>query len=607
MPDGKAVPLPDTGPPPAAVAPLQAIPSLPLSSVESHPISVARPLSVFKPHVSETSGWPAPIVLLDRDGNLLTDGDNYLPGREVGLAVTNGGLDPAEHFNWELLVNGILVSGWHRHGLEPGEIVVEKIGLDEMVRDLSLKPGKHKFELRVNGEASVYLAEFTIATNLPDLKPGMLNGWQTPVVLLDSKAGLLSTGTPFAPGRQVGLAITNSGTKAAGEVAYWLLIDNGLVFTASVPQLLPGQTVSAILGLDELVNLYRLEPGPHRFTVVVDPKITVEELDESNNVFSAEFDIAVARPPVRSAPASSPAGLRIQQMFEGYRWITDDNLPELLAVAREVFKDLPIDWYGMSVKVLPFNEFNKLYGEAGRTPGEKAALVRAAENNSLYGFGFAFVNRTSRQPGNTPGVQSSITLREGILVQVLPLLLRELGGTYSYQRNFETASRMRGSLSREFDLDLLQAYGTSILVEKFGWGGLTDVSYLTDLSWVSSSLKASDPVENLSAGLTIRTLWAAAIEAGYPEGRVPSSVWLKLYEGLVRAADPATHINSLVRKAQALDRDAIARTIGARVVNRPPAVIRGAIRQKIDPQGRHGDYLTLDDVIIHNLSPFVLP
>lgn len=421
-------------------------------------------------------------------------------------------------------------------------------------------------------------------------------GWNDPIVLLNNKGEVLNSGVPFHPGRYVGFALANSSGRGASNFNYSLKFDGKDIYSQSVQKMLSGEAEIKTIGLDEVVYNNRLRSGRHTIELVVRPLKPGGAPDKSGKSFSVDMDLAVARAPALRKAPQFPAAASIQDLADNYTWITSSNINEVVAIAKEVLRDVPLNWSGINFTVLPFGEYNAKHGEVlGNTAGEKSQITEQVANYFLGGAGFHYFPTSSHQ-------RSHVVLREGLLVQVLPVLIREAGGIYSVQhtygkKNYEWVFKERASYSPEFDLAILMAYGIRILEERYDWNYITNVSYLN----------LRDPVGPgyLQTGETW-DLWAAATNAGYSEGNIPSDFWLKLHTEILRMADPTIYINSVVASGKALDREKIARLVESRVVDQEPKMISGSVGKKIDPGNKYGNSLSLDQVIVSQMQ-YVMP
>lgn len=523
-------------------------------------------------------------------------------GRLVGAGTANTGNGESSNFYSELLVDGRLAYRWSNDGLKPGQAAIEKIPLDYIISFLSLKPGKHSLTIVVDAGGYIeesdkanneHSAEFAIITDLPDLKPYALKGWNAPLVLMAGDGAILKSGQPYQKDRSVLFGITNAGTKTAASVSFWLMLDGKAVYMPLEPQLLPGDIRLEKVSLDDLISVEKIRSGKRVLQVIIDPQNSIEELDKSNNIYTIEIEIAAARPPVPRRAPQSPIEAAIQQFFDEYTWITNANIDRVVAIAREVFKEIPVDWSTVKVSALPFAEFNSMYGETfGDTFAEKRRLTETAAASPLTGY--SFFNGNSRR--------QSVVVREGLLVQVLPFILREVGASYYIRKNPRGIERASTVPNQELIVDLSELYGLQILREKYGWEGLTNVSYLVDdgaFSLLSALVNSSELV-----GTSVRIPWALALDSEHPEGSVPSSTWLKLYLDLVNMSDPSDYVNSVVIRSRLVNRDRTTGVIESRLVDKEPAPIPESVRQKLDPENKYGAGLSFDFLLANQLSFF---
>lgn len=518
------------------------------------------------------------------------------------MAITNASPGGSDNFYVELQVDEKLAWVWNIDGLTSRQVVTEKVSLDYIIQSLSLKPGRHALTLIADAGNYIiesdksnnqYFTEVEIAADLPDFRPYTPQEWGAPLVLISSNGSVLKNNAPFQAGRSIGIGIINGGTKPSGNFSYALTIDDFFVHTPAQLPLLQGDTRVENVPLDEIIKTYNLKSGKHTFQLVIDPQNTIEELDESNNRYSVDIEIAVARPPVPRRVPQSPAEIKIQRMFDEYTWISAANIDEVVAIAKEVFKEVPVDWSIVKVSALPFAEFNSRYGETfGATLEEKIRLTQTVASSPLTGY--TFFQGDNRQ--------QTIVVREGLVLQILPFIFREIGGGYYISRNPQGLMRASAIPTQELVVDLSELYGLQVLRERFGWDGLTNVSYLVheDAKRMVNSLVNS----NQLLGVSVRIPWLIALESGYPTGAVPSDIWLRKFFQFVNMSDPTDYINSIVASSQAIDRNLIISTIESRVVDKELTTIPETVRQKLDSMGRHGKDLSLDLVLISQLSFF---
>ncbi|GEM_PF-3480171 len=608
---GKAVPMPTDTPAPQASPgpipqpvetpfPVPIVTPIPTTIPTPPPTPTPSPVLIpdLKPH--SPPDWGAPLVFLSQDGRVSKTAVPYQKGSFMGVALTNASNGDSDNFYVELKVDGKNAYLWDFEALKSGAVATEAASLDYLIDYLSLKPGKHLLELVVDAGGYIletdksnnrHLAEVEIATDLPDLKPHTPQGWDAPIKFISSEGSLLQSGVPFQPGRSVVATVINSGTRTAVNVPLSLLIDGTLVYTAVLPQVLPGRFLTAAVPLDDAVVRYKLKSGRHVFQLIVDPQNDIEELDNTNNSYSADIDVAVARAPVARREPQSPAEAKIQKMFDEYTWISGSNIDEVVEIAKEVLKDIPIDWSIVRVNALPFDEFNVRYGQiAGRTPEEKIRAQQSVAATPLTGYAFF-------QGSN---LQQSIVVREGLLAQVLPFVLREIGGGYYIRTNPQGLMRSSAIPTQEFVVDIAEAYGLQVLKEKFGWDGLARVSHLIrpDVESTVASYVNSDEL----LGVSVRIPWLIAAESGHPDGRVPSDVLLRTFLNFVSMSDPGPYINSVVARSQAMDRGRVIAAIESRVVDKELTIIPEPVRQRLDPGRKYGNELSLDLVLINQLS-----
>lgn len=310
------------------------------------------------------------------------------------------------------------------------------------------------------------------------------------------------------------------------------------------------------------------------------------ELNTANNSASANLAYRLAKLPVPKRVPQSDIEAKIQYHADNYTWFTEQNKSDLIAILKGHLKDVPINWSMVALTILPFDDYNKKFGDAlGKTQEEKEINAAVVARTPLRGAAFVEGSSSSQR----------IFIREGILPQVLIAASREFTGAYYMQKNPVGVVNGAPSNAHEFIITVGQIYFAAKLTEDSGWGGLTNVSYLEGTS------SAAGYVTSLGLqGQTVRRAWVLASQLkgrGYDPNNIPSSVWLEEYNKLVAMQDPTSTVIRLDEEAKKLKPDYIQELIRERVSDVPPVPLPDKVRMKIDPQGTFGKTLSLDRII----------
>lgn len=446
---------------------------------------------------------------------------------------------------------------------------------------------------------------------LPDLRPHNQFGVGRPILLM-GEDGSLIRGSPYQPGRRVSVSVINAGNAVAYGVTYKLLIDGVEVGKRWVDSgLLPGQTASARLDLDTAVLKYKVRPGLREFKLVAETPMT--ELSKGNNSYSAWIELVAFRQPTpRRAPQSDLEELiqkAVPTAVDKIKWYTDRDSPELMSMAQELLKDAdaPIPWGRTRLAILPFDVYNHMHAQRfAKNAEERAQILEELRRNPLSGYGFSI---SGPPPLIKIGPARSISieidfatgsgfqyvfLKEGILPQTLPTLIRELGGVNHRVVNSPGYAKMLNvdpkEGCRELSLDIFEAYVQQLLIERYGWAGLTNISHLSSPPGLPT---ARLPPTNLSGH---SCLWAMAAEGGYPHGNAPSQFWLNKYFELVRMEDPTPRILEIGSKVKQLDLPYGKNLAQLRLSDKEPTPLSAGLKKKFDPFNQYPE-LTFDNVI----------
>ena len=510
---------------------------------------------------------------------------------EVVVGVKNSSDEPVYGVSVELGVDGerayeLLIPQIGAGQTEPASVTLEKL------RDKfpEFGPGKYNFYMNIDPHGSIdesnklnntYASDIEIPVSvfqLPDLTYGTPEGMPAPIYF--------KWGTEINDSEVV-FGVKNSGSESAYDIPVKLTVSNN-DYSLIIPEVSAGSTEPAAISLERLVE-GGLHPGKHNFKISIDPENLTREIRETNNSYSAS--VVIARSAVPRREPQSEIEAKIQESFDNYTWYTQQNIGELIEIAKEVLKDVPINWSSIDVTVLPFNQFYTMYSEVFIYPPEE--LTKLIENDYLRGYGFTIgILSTTQQ----------VFLREGILLQVLPALIRELGEVYYGQTNRSGWLNGVPVNAHQLAESLFECYGLSVLQERFGLDALTNASCLAN-KWrpISHTLDW-----DTAAAINSRRLWTVVNNEGYLEGNIPSDVLFKLYNRLMSMPSPTQYVTSLDEQAKDLDKEQIHQFIEWRLfVDKELTPIPEDLKEKLDPNNQLGADLTLDRLLIsQNLSTF---
>ncbi|MBI4330867.1 MAG: hypothetical protein HY673_06275 [Chloroflexi bacterium] len=425
----------------------------------------------------------------------------------------------------------------------------------------------------------------------PDLVPHAdeSRGWGAPVVL--GTAGEI--GAPgVGNGLFIGFGIENAGEYEAFDVISRLFVNSQEAWVFPVARLASRESAFGYVAVDDIASRLLLYPGSYRLELALDNDNFVDELDKSNNSYSV--DMVVARAPVARRAPQSAVETQMQRLLDENTWVSGQNIAGVMAVAKEVLADVPIDYSRVKVTVLPFEVFNARYGDAlGKNALEKTRLAENAASYPQVGLGYV---------RGTAAVQE-VVIREGLLNQVLTVLFRELGGAFYQQYNARGKVLGSASEANELAVTLFEAYAMRLLQEKYGWGGVANVSYRVDRRPIVAALWDGGPL-----GRYVRRAWALAVNFG-SDGRnyVSSRQLYAWYLNLINMRDPTVFVRSLDQAAADMDRNAIARNVAWRgLVDKDPSPLPDPVRKAVDPRGTIGPALTEDYLLVFQ-THFVYP
>ncbi len=416
--------------------------------------------------------------------------------------------------------------------------------------------------------------------SLADLSPYAFTqfGWQAPIVIGDKK--LVNAATD---GTYVGVGIANSGRTGAGSFSAELFVDGHKAYTWNVEPLQNGQaTIRHVPVIDVIRNVWEqhgvyLRSGEHSLEVRIDSGNNVRESSEDNNTRSLQQTYSVAKAPVPRREPQSEVEAKIQKMFDEYTWLTKENESGLLAIAKDVLRDVPIDWSKVKLEILPYEEFNARYTATFNS--------RPSESNKHVGLGF-LTGTTAAQ---------EIYLREGTVPALLPVLIRELGGARYAQSNnsgmLKIADINPKQGAKELFQGIFEQYGVSVLNEQYGWEGLTNVSYIANRSRINSFMFAVNNPASSSPGMEIRSVWSIEAAAGYGPGEAPAAFWLGYFNQYTGLPNPVARTHEIGAAAMKYDPGRIQTALNGRFVDAPPVALPSELKETLN-------VTYLDDVVL---------
>jgi hypothetical protein len=357
-------------------------------------------------------------------------------------------------------------------------------------------------------------------------------------------------------------SITNAGQSSATSVTVNLNNTGNKVFTWNIPAIAAGENIILETTVGDILKQSAFTPGMKSLNIDVSVADSSQEIGGNNK--SAEQEITIAPEPAAIRQSQSTTEKLIQDSIDNSTWYTDSNKADLLTIAKDILKKVSISWSLVHIELKPFDAFNKFFSDSfGETDQQKAEFKAYLEKNKLTSFSFVY--------GTTGDPQ--ICIREGTLVQVLPIIFAELGTLTYSQANYPGYSKGYETGSSPLVEVLMKAYAFSIMRDDYGFGGLTNMS---------ASI-GSIPDSNLQNNMTIKRLWALSSGTGYYNGDVPSADLLKMLNSLLGNQDPAKYIKNLDEKVADMDTSAVTNTIRWRLVNKDVTDLPKDVVTKIDP------------------------
>ena len=303
-------------PTPTAIPPLPSPSPLPVDA--STPVGNGSPNGLFRtptpPDVqlypATPEGWASSLIVSGQpdateSGPIGSDGQMY-----VSWAVTNGGPEDAGlPFSVDLLVDGVPVERWSAAmGLAAGEVQTVR-DWESLPLRINLSPGRHELQLVVDstgylqplytpGNTASVSFEWPELPNgfvppiaperLPNLTAYLPEGWDDPIRL---------QGIPRTPEAAEGLnsptlqiAYRNGGLSSISRFfLVHLYMDGVLVTRYNQNGLIADEAVNPP-PWEYWLNTVSITPGHHTLTLELDPTNLVDEADETDNVYSVDFN-----------------------------------------------------------------------------------------------------------------------------------------------------------------------------------------------------------------------------------------------------------------------------------------------------------------------------
>lgn len=291
-----------------------------------------------------------------------------------------------------------------------------------------------------------------------------------------------------------------------------------------------------------------------------------KEIDGNNNK-SDTYKSLIAPAPIERRASQSNTEKMIQDSIDKSTWYTDSNKGELLTIAKEVLKDANIIWSTLSLEIDTSSKIKDTYANTfGKTDAEKQLLRQAFDRYILPGVGFWYGTN----------VNSNIIIREGTLMQVLPILMEEIGDASYFYINYGAYYNGSKVYSPYLAGSLMEAYGIRVMRDRYGLSGLINISaYLNAVPHASLTGTSSSSVN-------LRRMWAIVADAGYPNGDIPADKLLRAYMTFTQKMDPVSYAADLDKKGDLLDKGAIENIIRWRLANKDLTMLPVDIAQKID-------------------------
>ena len=499
----------------------------------------------------------------------------------VAAWLFNDGTVDIEHPSVTLHIDGEFVKNLQlKEDIPAGDGVLVCVCLIELPDTVSLAEGDHEFSFTADYQqavkesdesdniitATVYVPSIKLV--LPDIEP----------FLIDGKASIIID----HPGQDyksitIKAGIANTGNAPATDVVVDLKKNRISLHQWNVGEIPASEHVILEVTLGEIIEQFYRPAGSQTLELECELSTDAEEIDTKNNNATVS-DLVIALKPTPRREPQSDTETKLQEAFDNCTWYTNHNKEELLDIAKEVLKDVPVQWNTIKLDLLPFDKYNDIFAETyGETEVEKELIKEWLAVEKYKGISFC-----------TGSIVSPLVyIREGTIMQVLPPLIQNAAMTHYAQRSYN-GYRIGGLIYADrLAASLLEAYSISIMREKYGLDGLVNMSI------------SLDAIPNLTLigtyweTVNLRRIWAIAVEEGYPEGRLPSETLLEVYMKLTGKPDPTSYLEELDMKGDHLDTSAIVSVLYWRMVDKELTMLPESIAEKIGTD----EMLSLDELI----------
>lgn len=276
----------------------------------------ASPSSLPDLTLSTPSGWSAPLT----SGNArMVLGDKAEAGdtkQYIGVGITNSGGKVAD-IVVALGSQGKSGHVWRIPELASGKETVLHVSVDDVLKQLSLTPGKYTFGINIDPQNVIeesdetnnkYTADLTISATAspspapapapppkpeaPDLTYSIPNGWPAPIVLDSSKLFWKGTSRENDGQLWIGFGIKNNGSSVAVAPEFELsAAGKDKVYKYRYDKnITPQQVIGFRFPLDVITETLGISGGKYLITLSIDPENSMKESNEDNNSYSEEIE-----------------------------------------------------------------------------------------------------------------------------------------------------------------------------------------------------------------------------------------------------------------------------------------------------------------------------
>ena len=307
----KLPPTPTALPPLASPSPMPIDASTPVRGGGTNGVFPSpTPPAVFL-HPATPEGWASSLIVSGQpdaaeNGPIGPDGQMY-----VSWAVTNDGPENADFaFSVDLLVDGVPVERWSAAmGLAAGEVQTVR-DWERLPQRINLTPGRHNLQLVVDstgylqplytpGNAASVSFDWPDLPNglngppiaperLPNLTAYLPDGWEDTIRLQGIPRSIAALERSLSPTLQI--AYRNGGLSSINRFfLVHVYMDGVLVTRYNQNGLIADEAVNPP-PWEYLLNTVSMTPGHHTLTLELDPTGLVDEADETDNVYSVDFN-----------------------------------------------------------------------------------------------------------------------------------------------------------------------------------------------------------------------------------------------------------------------------------------------------------------------------